>query len=1264
MFDDTRAFLTRAFLAREWATEYKLFQDSEAEAALLTRLREWARRPKTLKETQLETGFLQTFFVETWGYTLPRQGEGFSVQPRYPVAGTGQRGAAGIADAALGLFTGRPDAVPQVLCEFKDIRSGLDAPQARKGNDRSPVKQCLDYLGGARRPLIGHEPILPWFGLVTDMNEFRLYWWDRGDKQFLRFRIDEGGLLPDLLKDDEDARFDRFLFARIFHRDSLISAAGRPLLLRLVEKQGAREQALEGQFYADYKAVREHLFNALLGANPRYRDDQGRLLRLAQKILDRFIFAFYAEDMGARMLFPPQLIKERLTTASMDPFFEGGAEDLWGHFRRLFAAMNTGGRIGQIEMRQINGGLFQTDPEIDALTIPNDVFCVAGQGVNAATIQAHPDRLIHLCASYDYAARGAAANSITLYTLGRIFEQSITWLEIEEARLEGRKSLNKEADRKIPTRKSQGVYYTPEWVVDRVVGETLDPWFEARKAELGWTGDAPPDVATLDAYAARVRDMRVVDPACGSGAFLIGAFRRLLTERLAIDAYRRQLPGQTQDAASEAVLVSDILSRNIFGVDISAPAVEIAKLALWLHSARADAPLSSLDDAIVCGNSLVGSSFWEGKPPEARTAEAVERVNAFDWPEAFAFEGRDPGLFDVVVGNPPYVDIQTLRAVNGDVADHIRHTRGEDFYASAQTGNFDLYLPFIEKGLRLLRSGGRLGYIAPSIWPVAQYGRGLRTLVRQGRHLERWTDFRSHQIFREATTYTALQIFSADPAPGVRVAMAPGGEAEVADIDWSEPERLLGWDRLADGEPWLLATGEDRALIDRLAETGLRLDDPAITTGIIVGIQTSLDYVYHLERLGAGRYRCNPKDGQPTKGRPHSPPYEVQIEDSIMRPLVSGEEAKRYQEPETQTYLLFPYEADAEGRMRLIPAERMADDYPLAWAHLRRWETELRAREHPKMDDDEKWWGYVYPKNLGLQEVGKLIVAQTVPEMRVCADLDGRSYLNNVRVNGILAPSETTLAYLLGVLNGVVVDFVFRRIGKPKDGGWFEANRQFIAPLPIPVATAEEQAEIGDRALALQALHTRKRQLREAVSARLARLGSARGRDARWLWPDLPDREALEETADRRRLKTRAERRQWAQAQYDQAAEARCAALQAELDRAGPVSADLHDGEVRLIAGGAKLLGVFLDPPEDDLTRAWWDWLALIGSTGDAARLSDALRTGPVGGDAPPARQFIERVDELKRVVAEIATAETVMNGRLYDLYGLTPRERRLVEAG
>jgi hypothetical protein len=587
-----------------------------------------------LSETQAEGSFTQTFFVDTWGYgdsgrVAPEQ---HTIIAKFPIPGEGAGGGMGEADLALGWFRGRTDAIPQILCEFKDIHSRLDAKQNRKGSTRSPVEQCLNYVRGARRGLFGNEPVQPWWGLVTDMNEFRLYWWDRAPTEYLRFVIRREDLFAadyDLLADSEDARFDRFLFAKLFSRDMLLSEAGRPLLLRLVERQWAKGRKLEGEFYDRYKEVRERLYNVIRLNNPDFPGRPGELLRLTQKLLDRFIFAFYCEDMGERLLFPPQLIRDFMRTRSNEPLYDENGLELWDQFKRVFAKMHTGGPLVRVTLPEINGGLFAPDHLIDALSIPNHVFAKAGQGANEASLESDTNTILYLCARYNYAARGDVKESLSLYTLGHIFEQSITELEYREGELENRETIAK-----LSKRKRDGVYYTPEPVVNYLVEQTLTPWFADAKAACGYPRpeDGPPSEAPVLAYVERLKSIRIVDPACGSGAFLISAFRRLLKERIGAAQDLERARGGTPGAIDETPLIAEILRENIYGIDINPASVEIAKLALWLHSARAASPLLSLEHTLRIGNSLVGEDFWLGRQ---RTTEAEERVRAFDWRAAF-----------------------------------------------------------------------------------------------------------------------------------------------------------------------------------------------------------------------------------------------------------------------------------------------------------------------------------------------------------------------------------------------------------------------------------------------------------------------------------------------------------------------------------------------------------------------------------------------------------------------------------------------------
>ena len=174
-----------------------------------------------------------------------------------------------------------------------------------------------------------------------------------------------------------------------------------------------------------------------------------------------------------------------------------------------------------------------------------------------------------------------------------------------------------------------------------------------------------------------------------------------------------------------------------------------------------------------------------------------------------------------------------------------------------------------------------------------------------------------------------------------------------------------------------------------------------------------------------------------------------------MKPLVSGEAAKRYAAPETDTWLLFPYERSSLGAMHLIPHGAMQRRFPKAWAHLRAWEATLRGHERGRFDDAA--CGGSADTNLDKQVVPELLVPRLVRRLRASFDAAGRYCLDNVDVGGALPAAGIDAMYLTAVLNGRSSDFVFRRISKPFQNDFRSANRQFIAPLPVPNASPESQ---------------------------------------------------------------------------------------------------------------------------------------------------------------------------------------------------------------
>lgn len=1267
-FDARLDFISKQFLRSVWALEYEAFKNSGKEAEIESRLRTWAKRDDH-KETSAEAAFLQTFFSEMWGYSFAgkeHSKDGYTLYPKYPVKGAGEKGGTGEADLAAGWFIRENvPATPQILCEFKDIKSSLDAPQKTRKNKRSPVKQCLDYLAAARRGMFGNESVLPTWGIVTDMNEFRLYWYDRAPQQYLRFVIQPRDLFQGegLLAQGEDARFERFLFCKLFHRDTLLTTGGRPHLAQLIAQQWVQQRELENTFYAEYRAFRERLYHTLVESNPKWPHTKGKLVRLAQKILDRCIFIFFCEDMGQALSFPPQILRDFLIHESQDQYFDPAADAIWRRLIALFHAMNEGKAFGGKSINQFNGGLFAADADLEGLYVPNHIFCQPGQGQNEASLYTYKQTLLYLCAAYNYASGTVHAHgspmqtashepsrTLGLYSLGRIFEQSITELEILEAQADGFLSINLESKRK-----RDGVYYTPEWVVERIVKETVGERLEEIRRECGWLSDTLPDKAALDAYTACLKIFKVLDPACGSGAFLITTLRYLVDEWHRLQVIRREVTGDTK-RPDDYALIRDILKDNIYGVDINPASVEISQLALWLHTASGDRPLSSLDQTVQTGNSLIDDHFYMGQINLALyDEEQKERVNTFNWEEKFP---KVKDGFDVVVGNPPYVKLQNFRKVHADMAEYLKDGRpGYTPYKSTQSGNFDLYLPFIEKGLQLLNEKGRMGYIAPSLWTVNEYGEALRTMLRESRQLAKWVDFKSYQVFEEATIYTALQFYTRQPNDAVQIAFAPDGT--LPENPWASEDAALPYERLKFGERWLLLTGKERALIDRLSATCTRLDNPTNTKAIYQGLITSADYVYHLERIGPNKYRCTPKA---PKGR-KSVPYEADIEDVVMKPLVSGAEAKRYITPATSTYLLFPYRLTDNG-VKLINAVTFAKEYPKAWAYLKSHEKELRARESGKMDKDEKWWGYVYPKNLEKHDEPKLLVPRLVSNLGCNADEKYGYHLDNVDVGGVQPADGIDIFFLAGILNSPVCNFVFRHISKPFRGDYRSANKQFIAPLPIPTATATQRKQVSQHARQLQALHTTRRDTLVKLGKRMSAV-QLRTRLPTWLFPAVGTVQTIAESAPK--ALSEVEKRNLAEQRFDEALQARYDQITARLKPGVTLDAAYNEGELSFSVDGMTVIGgIFVNDKEGAFILAQWKVLAQtvdVTEKTDGKKLCSALRKLAVTDNQAVVEQIIALEKELTAIECRIIETETALNALIYKLYDLSDMEIELIKS-
>ena len=450
--------------------------------------------------------------------------------------------------------------------------------------------------------------------------------------------------------------FDEF---RKLHLILSYESISSGLTNRLLEQSNRFEVDISKKLYSDFSDFRTHLFENIVKNNIDI--DKQTLLRLTQKLCDRLIFILFAEDRG---LLRPNTIKEIRGEFANQKFTSYTLYDIYKFY---FDAISSGN--DRLDIQKYNGGLFAKDELLDSLKIDDEQIDLKAQKLS----------------DYDF------MSDIGVNILGHIFEQSLS--DIEELNA----SINDtEFDRKKSKRKKDGVFYTPEYITRYIVENTLGKLCTDKKAELNIIQIEPPKdsrkptkkeqatKANLEIYRNWLLELKILDPACGSGAFLNQALEFLIREHKSL----QQNLVIMGDITAFYDIEEGILEHNLYGVDINEDAVEIAKLSLWLRTAQKGRMLTNLSDKIVCANSLLEMPFAENS-------------------------------FDVVIGNPPY-------GANFDTKDKKIIAQ---MYSEIYKGKFDSYHFFTYLGIKLLKENGLLGYIIPDTWTVLQQTEKLREFI-------------------------------------------------------------------------------------------------------------------------------------------------------------------------------------------------------------------------------------------------------------------------------------------------------------------------------------------------------------------------------------------------------------------------------------------------------------------------------------------------------------------------------------------------------
>jgi hypothetical protein len=819
-------------------------------------------------------------------------------------------------------------------------------PSVNIKDDLAPAFQLRRYAWSAKLPL----------SILTDFEELAVY---------------DCRIKPDKSDKPSTARTGYYTFrqyedkwddiAAVFSREAILKGSFDRYAESHKAKKGTAE--VDNAFLAEIEKWRDMLARNIALRNPALSTRE--LNFSVQRTIDRLIFLRICEDRGIEQ---------------------------YGTLRMLANGANIYPRLRELYYRadsRYNSGLFHFRTEKDIAESPDKL--TLDLAIDDKPLKDILRNLYYPDSPYEFSVLPADI-------LGQVYEQFLGKVIRLTA---GHHAV---VEDKPEVKKAGGVFYTPTYIVEYIVKNTVGKLLE---------GKSPKQAEML----------RILDPACGSGSFLLGAYQLLLDWHL--QWYAANEPAKWAKGKQPAVYQGHggnwrlttaerkrILLNNICGVDIDAQAVEVTKLSLLLKVLEGETgetlnsqlslfherALPDLSRNIKCGNSLIGPDFYEQKQMSFMDEEERYRVNAFDWELEFA-EVFQAGGFDAVIGNPPYVRAESL----GDAKSYLQGR-----YKAYDSGA-DLYAFFMEKGVTLLREDGRFGIIVSSSFLRTRYGAPLRSWLMRNASVERIVDFGGLPVFANAKdTYVCIPLLR-KTIQGETVKICNVTTLALLDLDEfvSANSYTIPASRL-NSDAWSLKDDQESALFTKILSAGVPLGQ-YVDKKFFRGITSGLNEAFELSSADKDSiYAAEPQAFR------------------FIHPRVGGQDIRRYRLEGNDRYMIaipcgWSRQNIASASEEQSAWKKFKELYPVLSKRLEPFAESARKRQ----DKGDFWWELRACSYYDYFEKPKIIFPDITKEPRFVLDTDGRYLTNTAYCLG------TADLYLLGILNSRLFWFAISHISIP-----------------------------------------------------------------------------------------------------------------------------------------------------------------------------------------------------------------------------------------